>query len=819
MNSLPPSSRLPNLRNAAGLGAAAATTVLADATLASLRQRGIRILGPLGKPGGYGMVFAASDAQQRQLAVKVLKDPLHRESRKRHNMEARVLSSGTIPADLVPFCLYAHKTDVPPGDQPITDMADGVQPYLVMSRIPGKEVHEYVGGERPLSMSERIELVERSFEALERLHESGIAHGDPSPRNVLVEKGNILRFVDLGAVRGIQRVVAPMMSTMAAGCGTPDYAPLEQLTGELRTGVWTDIRAMFAVAFDTLTGQRHDNALPVDEKRKRLQDAGVPPGIIRIVLKGLRVPDLKRETDPRVFNAAREVLDAIRGWRRWQERRRQALVMSPVLLAFLLLSGWQWTRLQAEAADRQWQEVRVLRDQMGPLSDKEATRVRQLVETADQEIRTLEAERSQTNGFQRQQRLSGLADSLRLALDTRRHLEKLLPRYTTLGEMLNKLSWQPDARGLTERREALLRDWMAIKKLLDDGDPSAAAPRLEQFAGRLIADWEANERARTAATTRADWQRLLASVPERLRSTARHGELKADGEQAEEQWNKADDVPAFALADTSFASVRQRLNDWLDTEESEAEKAARVKGRAEEVARLGEQLLAAQTRASALATEIDGYKTQIAQQTRINQEDRLERQKSESQAAKLTAERANLQTQLRAASDGRAAAESQTAEKDRALTRLGKEKADIESALTVAQSALNTAQSQLATERGRTTELASVADQFKAAADKAITDAKAAETQRQEAARRQANVPRIAVTPVGPVGGSVGGPVGVAVGTTTYTQVQPGRQAGDRLLLTIQGNEVPWRWCPPGTYQMGSPPNEAGRYSDEDAVT
>jgi formylglycine-generating enzyme required for sulfatase activity len=97
---------------------------------------------------------------------------------------------------------------------------------------------------------------------------------------------------------------------------------------------------------------------------------------------------------------------------------------------------------------------------------------------------------------------------------------------------------------------------------------------------------------------------LLASVPERLRSTARHGDLKADGEQAEEQWNKADDVPAFALADTSFAGVRQRLNDWLDTEESEAEKVARVKVQAEEVARLREQLSAAQTRASALATEI-----------------------------------------------------------------------------------------------------------------------------------------------------------------------------------------------------------------------
>lgn len=41
------------------------------------------------------------------------------------------------------------------------------------------------------------------------------------------------------------------------------------------------------------------------------------------------------------------------------------------------------------------------------------------------------------------------------------------------------------------------------------------------------------------------------------------------------------------------------------------------------------------------------------------------------------------------------------------------------------------------------------------------------------------------------------------------------RAAGDRLVIEIAGIEVPVRWCPPGSFEMGSPDDEIGRYSDE----
>jgi len=43
----------------------------------------------------------------------------------------------------------------------------------------------------------------------------------------------------------------------------------------------------------------------------------------------------------------------------------------------------------------------------------------------------------------------------------------------------------------------------------------------------------------------------------------------------------------------------------------------------------------------------------------------------------------------------------------------------------------------------------------------------------------------------------------------------PERKAGDHMELTINDVKYAFRWCPPGTFTMGSPENEAGRYDNE----
>ena len=45
-----------------------------------------------------------------------------------------------------------------------------------------------------------------------------------------------------------------------------------------------------------------------------------------------------------------------------------------------------------------------------------------------------------------------------------------------------------------------------------------------------------------------------------------------------------------------------------------------------------------------------------------------------------------------------------------------------------------------------------------------------------------------------------------------------GAKAGERLVLKVLGIDVPLRWCPAGSFTMGSPPSEADRSPDEDQV-
>ena len=47
------------------------------------------------------------------------------------------------------------------------------------------------------------------------------------------------------------------------------------------------------------------------------------------------------------------------------------------------------------------------------------------------------------------------------------------------------------------------------------------------------------------------------------------------------------------------------------------------------------------------------------------------------------------------------------------------------------------------------------------------------------------------------------------------TPTEPERKAGERMLLAIHDVEYPFRWCPPGTFMMGSPESEQGRSRNE----
>jgi formylglycine-generating enzyme required for sulfatase activity/serine/threonine protein kinase len=768
---VPPSSTIPNFHDGIGLDGAKAIAVITQATRNHLLQHGITLKDPLGKPGAYGIVLAATDAMQRPLAVKVVLRPLDRQSRKRHQRESEILSWEKIPTDLRPYCHLAHKVSAPKDEELAKDTADGVQPYLVMSRIDGKEVHTYVG-ERHTTMPHRIALVRKLFEALHRLHKSGVVHGDISPRNLLIEQDDQVRFVDFGGGRDILKAGYSAQSAMAVG-GTAGYAPRSQLTGEEQASINTDLRAMAAVAYDALTGTLHDDSLIVAEKKEKLKNAGVPVGIQKLILKGLQEPDKRVGNDPNVFRSAEEVVKALDAWELQMSRRKQLFVFGPLLTAVCILFAMAWWRLESEVANRYSETARVLREQVDAFGPHPATKL--LIEKADEEIRTVNQREREMSLLQRRQRLDVAADILRQALDKGRKLEAILPRYNTLGTMWEKIRWQPDAKALSTLRTELQNEFLEIGKLLDQGNVDEAESKIEIFAGRLISAWEANELARTAAFLRSDLSRTLDTVPKRLIETPRFTDFKQDALRADEQWQSADTINAFDLAEKTYGNLQQRLGEWLEKEETTTEKSERLHDSQARVTRIAEQLQQAQGRNGELVAEINTLNSQITKQAELNQKDRLAKESAESQIsalmAKQTAAESNL-NQLKATLQNK--------------LRIEKDLTQIQQQLLERTSAWESAQAQVA-------QIAKERDSVKEKADR---------LEKLLAARGSAN-PRDSA------------PV---MRDSTGKTLGPGKTAGELWVARLNGIDIRFRWCPAGRFQMGSPSDEWGRGLNEHAV-
>lgn len=70
--------------------------------------------------------------------------------------------------------------------------------YIVMEYIGGETLSEYLAKKGRLSFREAFTVLRPVLEALGRLHEAGVVHGDVSPDNIILTDGGA-RLIDFGA--------------------------------------------------------------------------------------------------------------------------------------------------------------------------------------------------------------------------------------------------------------------------------------------------------------------------------------------------------------------------------------------------------------------------------------------------------------------------------------------------------------------------------------------------------------------------------------------------------------------------------------------
>ncbi len=122
--------------------------------------------------------------------------------------------------------------------------------YIVMDFVEGETLKARLEREGPLPFGAAMDIFRPVLNAMEQVHRAGLIHRDLSPDNIMLEPGGGVRILDLGAAKdlAVNRGASSMLVTKGG------FSPVEQYSQRGGSGPWTDVYAMAATIYYTLTG-------------------------------------------------------------------------------------------------------------------------------------------------------------------------------------------------------------------------------------------------------------------------------------------------------------------------------------------------------------------------------------------------------------------------------------------------------------------------------------------------------------------------------------------------------------------------------------
>ena len=161
--------------------------------------------------------------------------------------------------------------------------------YIVMDFVEGETLKARLDKTGPLTWKQAKEIFVPAMQAMEQVHQAGLVHRDISPDNLMLTPDGRVMILDLGAAKDLA-INKGASSAMVVKGG---FSPPEQYAQQGGSGSWTDVYAMAATMYHSLTGVVPPTA--VDRMQGEpvnwalLETGGVPNHVIAALQNAMKL--------------------------------------------------------------------------------------------------------------------------------------------------------------------------------------------------------------------------------------------------------------------------------------------------------------------------------------------------------------------------------------------------------------------------------------------------------------------------------------------------------------------------------------------------
>ena len=222
--------------------------------------------------------------------------------------------------------------------------------YIVMDFIEGETLKQRLQKTGPLSWQDARDIFLPVVQAMEQVHQAGLIHRDLSPDNLMLQPDGGVQILDLGAAKDLN-LNSGVSSMQVAKSG---FSPLEQYIQQGGSGTWTDVYAIAATIYYTLTGILPPSAvdrLSKDSLRWDLpQLKALPSGVLHALQKAMAIRSEDRtQTMQELYQSLAASKDKAPGKKKTSAKPKQrkpwktAFVATAALLVCAALAvGFSW---------------------------------------------------------------------------------------------------------------------------------------------------------------------------------------------------------------------------------------------------------------------------------------------------------------------------------------------------------------------------------------------------------------------------------------------------------------------------------------------